>query len=196
MPVSHAVNSVSLIIAVILFTLPGCGGDSDSAPTASTSTETATPPSEHDAAGEHDAPGAHDAEMEGMAGMQETAMPSESPGPHDAEMSSSDDSSMMETDPAMMSEYQTESGGGYGGPTTPVQPSRPADVALWSDTDLIAAVAERDAMVLNAIHAKAEASEGDPAFVGLMTEVLVANSGGGTVRIPGEPGFPRGFDPA
>lgn len=66
------------------------------------------------------------------------------------------------------------------------QPSRPADVTQWTDAQMLAAVDEKDATVLQAIQARAVASKGDPAFAQLMTQVLQKSSGGPAAATGGQ----------
>ncbi|MEQ9406757.1 MAG: hypothetical protein RIK87_03485 [Fuerstiella sp.] len=110
-------------------------------------------------------------------------------------------------DPAMMSGYDPsgnyEAGGGAGGPGYGQgQPGRPGDVRQWTDDQLLAAVDERDARVLQAIEARAESSVGDPAFVELMADVVGRTSPDGSVPgaaggpIPGAAGYPSSLQPA
>ncbi len=89
--------------------------------------------------------------------------------------------------------------GGYGGGGG--QGGRPNDVTQWTDEQILTAVDDKDARVVQAIEMKAKNAPGDPAFVLLMDQVLakteVSGGGfpGGSGGVPGSAGFPAGPRP-
>lgn len=91
---------------------------------------------------------------------------------------------------------------GAPGNTQPRVPSRPVDVATWTDEQLIDAVHERDPKLLDAIDHRVKSSPGDPKVAEMLTSLLMAlanprvpatpNQQGGAVGYPGDPasGYP------
>lgn len=166
-------------VAVLSLLFMGCGGgDAASESSAETGDSSAQEAIEMETEAAMGMPGgeggAHGMEsMEGMAGM-EAMDAGEAAG---GEVAMPDDAAMMA---GMEASYAGEAGYN-GGPGMqggqPQKPARPADVAQWTEDQLLAAVEERDPKVLQAIQIHATNAKGNPQFAELMTRVLQMDGG-------------------
>jgi hypothetical protein len=94
-------------------------------------------------------------------------------------------------------EYPGAAYPGAAGAAQPQIPSRPADVATWTDQQLVDAVHERDPKLLDAIDSRVKSSPGDPKVAEMLTSLLTAlanprvpaslNQQGGSAGYPGDP---------
>lgn len=175
-------------LAVLSLLFVGCGGgDSSGESSADTGDSSAQEAIQNETEAAMGMPGAEGGEhgMEGMAGMEGMPGGEAAAG---GEVAMPDDAAMMA---GMEAGYAGEPG--YtGGPGMngmpggqPQKPARPADVAQWTEDQLMAAVEERDPKVLQAIHVHAENAKGDPKFAELMTRVLQMDGGAPGAGGPG-----------
>ncbi len=63
---------------------------------------------------------------------------------------------------------------GETGNTQPQVPARPDNVAMWTDSQLVDAVHERDPKLLDAIDSRVKTSPGDPKVAEMLTNLLIA----------------------
>ncbi|MEZ6126610.1 MAG: hypothetical protein R3C49_26100 [Planctomycetaceae bacterium] len=88
----------------------------------------------------------------------------------------------------MSPQYGTNSPAGYGQPASGAGgPGRPQDPKQWTDDQILAAVAERDPRVQQAILARAAATPGDESFPLIMEQALQVSVGGSSMSGPGGP---------
>ena len=87
---------------------------------------------------------------------------------------------------------------GAAGNTQPQIPSRPEDVATWTDEQLVDAVHERDPKLLNAIDSRVKSSPGDPKVAEMLTSLLMALANPRVPAAPNQQGGAAGYsgDPA
>ncbi|MEZ6129378.1 MAG: hypothetical protein R3C59_11910 [Planctomycetaceae bacterium] len=175
---------IKLSIATVLFLpLVGCGGGD------------ATDSAGGDSSASKDAVQAETEQMMGMGGADGAGDPTMDPAATGMGAGDSGDMAMMdpttsghgmEADAAgtmgteMEMQMEGYSGGQPGGPGVggmSQKPPRPADVAQWTDEQLVAAAEERDPRILQALQVKAENTKGNPEFAKVMTRVLQQGAG-------------------
>jgi hypothetical protein len=179
--------------AMLLFTT-GCGGGEEAASESAAPADAAAPTA---AAAPGGAPAGDPAAMAapGAAGMMPGMMPTA--GPEAAAYAGAPGQA-----PGMVpggAYAGAESGGAYPGApgnTQPQIPSRPEDVATWTDEQLVDAVHERDPKLLDAIDSRVKSSPGDPKVAEMLTSLLMALA---NPRVPTSPnqqtgaaGYPGG----
>jgi hypothetical protein len=184
--------------AILLFTV-GCGGGDEAA-------SDSTSPADPAAGASADMPAGDPAAMggpgtTGTAGMVPGMMPGMVPA-GGAEGSANagaqgQAAGMVPGAASTGAEYPGAAYPGAEGTAQPQIPSRPADVATWTDEQLVDAVHERDPKLLDAIDSRVKSLPGDPKVAEMLTSLLTAlanprvpaspNQQGGAAGYPGAP---------